>query len=206
MKNQILNKADLLSCLLCLLAIIPGLAVYDNLPALMPIHFGLDGTANQFQSKPFVVFAIPGIMALFQLLVCILINVLKKEKLQDGVHTFIRCFVPSLLFIIQSMIILFSLNMINNVSTVVMVVISMTAIIGGNYVPKLRQNHIAGIRTRHTLENAELWDKTHRFAGFVFTFGGVLMLALSLLNQVIAAIVVLFGMIFISLIYSSFFI
>ena len=43
MKRVRLTKVDLLSMGLCLLAILPGLMVYDRLPEEIATHFGLDG-------------------------------------------------------------------------------------------------------------------------------------------------------------------
>jgi uncharacterized membrane protein len=45
----------------------------------------------------------------------------------------------------------------------------------GNYFPVLRQNRFVGLRVPPTLNSEEKWRKTHRFAGPLFLFGGVLL-------------------------------
>jgi hypothetical protein len=44
----------------------------------------------------------------------------------------------------------------------------------GNWLPKIKQNSTLGIKIRWTLYSEENWNKTHRFAGFVWVIGGVI--------------------------------
>lgn len=44
----------------------------------------------------------------------------------------------------------------------------------GNYMPKVRQNKVLGIRVKWTLENEENWNVTHRFGGKVWVAAGLL--------------------------------
>ena len=44
----------------------------------------------------------------------------------------------------------------------------------GNYLPKCKQNNTIGVRVKWTLESEENWNKTHRFAGKVWLFTGLL--------------------------------
>jgi uncharacterized membrane protein len=51
----------------------------------------------------------------------------------------------------------------------------------GNHFQSLRPNYFMGIRTPWTLENEEVWKKTHRLAGFLWVAGGLLLALLSFL-------------------------
>jgi uncharacterized membrane protein len=44
----------------------------------------------------------------------------------------------------------------------------------GNYLPRLRSNWWMGIRTPWTLDNEEVWRRTHRLGGWSFALGGLL--------------------------------
>ena len=46
----------------------------------------------------------------------------------------------------------------------------------GNYLPKCKQNYTIGIKIPWTLASEENWNRTHRFAGWVWVGGGVVML------------------------------
>ena len=48
-------------------------------------------------------------------------------------------------------------------------------IVIGNYLPKTHRNYIIGIRLPWTLENDKNWRKTHRLAGKIWVFGGLLL-------------------------------
>ncbi len=43
----------------------------------------------------------------------------------------------------------------------------------GNYMPKIRSNFLAGIRTPWTLSSDVVWQKTHRFGGIIFMLAGL---------------------------------
>ena len=43
----------------------------------------------------------------------------------------------------------------------------------GNYMPKCKQNYTIGIKIPWTLDNEENWNKTHRFAGFLWVICGI---------------------------------
>lgn len=45
----------------------------------------------------------------------------------------------------------------------------------GNYLPKMRQNYTMGIKVKWVYTSEENWNATHRFAGKVWFFGGLVM-------------------------------
>ncbi len=45
----------------------------------------------------------------------------------------------------------------------------------GNFMPKFKHNYFCGIKTPWTLASKEVWDKTHRMAGPLWFWGGLLM-------------------------------
>ena len=83
------------------------------------------------------------------------------------------------------------------------IIVSVILIILGNYMPKIRKNWIVGIRTPHIMSNDEIWDRTHRFGGFVLIFCGILGFIAALLGYFIAAFAILVVSVFIPLIYGE---
>ncbi len=51
----------------------------------------------------------------------------------------------------------------------------------GNIMPKLRRNHIAGIRLPWTMTDDEVWRKVHYYAGFEVVIVGVLTIILAVI-------------------------
>jgi hypothetical protein len=54
-------------------------------------------------------------------------------------------------------------------------------ILMGNVMPRLRPNWVAGVRTRRTLEDPQLWRTTHRAFGTAFVVAGILTLFVALI-------------------------
>ena len=59
----------------------------------------------------------------------------------------------------------------------------MFAIIG-NYLPKCKQNYTIGIKIPWTLESEENWNKTHRMAGWLWLFCGIVLMLSGILSVV----------------------
>ena len=61
-----------------------------------------------------------------------------------------------------------------NLSALIFPLLGLLFIAMGNWLPKIKQNSTLGIKIKWTLYNEENWNKTHRFAGFVWVIGGIL--------------------------------
>ena len=60
------------------------------------------------------------------------------------------------------------------VSRILPAVIGASLIWIGNVMPRLRPNWVAGVRTKRTLEDPQLWRSTHRAFGAAFVISGLL--------------------------------
>lgn len=63
-----MRKHMVLGAILCLLPLAVMLPLYGQLPAELPIHFGIDGQADRYLPKVWAVFGIPVLFVLIQLL------------------------------------------------------------------------------------------------------------------------------------------
>ena len=76
--------------------------------------------------------------------------------------------------------------------------IGLLFIMMGNYFQTVRPNYFVGIRTPWTLENEQVWKKTHRLGGRIWVAGGAIIVLLGLLiNSVTAMLICFFGLILI---------
>ena len=60
------------------------------------------------------------------------------------------------------------------------VVLGACLILMGNVMPRLRPNWVAGVRTKRTLEDPQLWRTTHRAFGTAFVVAGALTIIVAL--------------------------
>lgn len=65
-------KSLITTCIVCLLPILLGLALWEKLPDTMAIHFDMNNEPNGFASKGFVVFGLPVLMAVLQIFCCVI--------------------------------------------------------------------------------------------------------------------------------------
>lgn len=63
---------------------------------------------------------------------------------------------------------------------IVPIVMGACFILMGNVMPRLRPNWVAGVRTKRTLEDPQLWRTTHRAFGAAFVVSGVLTIIVGL--------------------------
>ncbi|NLN59048.1 MAG: SdpI family protein, partial [Gammaproteobacteria bacterium] len=62
------------------------------------------------------------------------------------------------------------------IEVIVPVLVGVIFIIIGNYLPKTKQNPVAGVRLPWAMESAENWRRTSRFSGYLFIIGGFVMI------------------------------
>lgn len=176
MRKIRLSKADLLSALLCVIAMLPGIGVYNKLPDRIATNFSISGEPQQYYSKAFVVFVFPLIVAAIQLVLCVLTNLFHQKDTRDLLNKAVRFLTPTIYYVGQFTIMLYALEKLTNMLIVVCTLIGVLLIIKGNFLPKIRRNMFLGVRTPHTLANQEVWDKTQRFTGVVSTICGIVII------------------------------
>lgn len=203
MKKFRLTKLDLTTAGLCLLAIIPGLAVYNRLPEKIARHFDVQGNPDGYSGRGLVVFGLPLLVTAIHLLSCLLINRDPKSDNAGKLKETIKFFCPTVLYMVQAMILMYALDDSVDVTSITMTLYAILLIIIGNLLPKVKVNGSIGIRTTHTMENEEVWRKSHRFAGKLWVLLGVCMLPFALLGKILPIILLFTAMIIVPIIYSE---
>lgn len=72
----------------------------------------------------------------------------------------------------------------------------------GNYMGKLKRNWFIGVRTPWTISSEEVWNKTNRFAGYLFMLAGLVMIAIPFLPSALG--VWFFGGMMVVLVFGTF--
>ena len=172
----------ILSCIVLLSPIIFGMIVWNKLPESMPIHWGVNGEADRWSSKPFAVFVLPLlILAIHGICIFASGKDFRDKKQSPKVMGLVLWICPLLSVMANSLTYAISLGKEINVLFVVSLTMGALFVLIGNYLPKCQQNRTVGIRIIWTLKNEANWNATHRFAGKVWVIGGLLLMASSLL-------------------------
>ena len=172
MKNK---KYWLITSAVTLLPILLGLLLWNRLPDRLPTHYGIDGAADGWSGKGFAVFGLPLIMLAFHGIIYAATRLDKQNRgHNEKVLNLVGLIFPVMSIVNAVHIYSRAMDMELNLSSILFVPLGLMFIFIGNWLPKIKQNSTLGIKIRWTLYNEENWNKTHRFSGYCWVFGGVL--------------------------------
>ena len=155
---------------------------YAALPERVPSHFSLEGTADSYTSKEFLILMGLGFQVVMYILLTFLPRIDPFWKTIQSRY--------SVLLLFRDIIMLFMLFLF--VSTFLSARagrldmnlfgfgLGLLFILMGNYLPRLPRNTFVGIRVPWTITSDIVWRKTHLVGGWLFVAGGVVICVLSL--------------------------
>ena len=197
-----ISKLTVITTLITLLPIALGIALYDRLPDVVATHWNIHNRPDGWSSRAMAVFGIPCIMAALNLVCGGATDRLQSEGVPKRVLALCRWIIPVLSLILVPVMLYSALDVSFDMGRIVCSVLGAMFIIIGNYLPKCRRNGVVGIKIPWTLSSDENWDKTHRFAGFVWIVCGAAAIVGGWTKPVVA-IVALVAMILLPVVYSG---
>ncbi len=182
----------LITSFIVLVPMLVGLLLWNQLPEELPIHFNANGTADNWGSKAFVVFGMPLFLLAMHLLCTFLtLHDPKKQNIGDKMFLLMLLIIPIVSLIGAVLTYSGSLGLDISVNMIMHLFLGLFFIIIGNYMPKSHQNYTIGIKLPWTLNDAENWNKTHRFAGILWIFCGLVLLVNAFFNIMLIPIIVI---------------
>ena len=186
-----MKKASHLTWITILIALLPAgylALVYDQLPATVPTHFGVDMQPDRMREKA-ELWVVTGIMAVVSIGMYFLLRNLNRidpkrkgagpsssfNKLAFGLVVFISAF---------GFIIIASAKGAIAIQNYLFPLLGIMFAFIGNYMHHIKPNYFAGIRLPWTLSSDENWRRTHQLAGKLWFAGGILIAVASLLFPV----------------------
>lgn len=159
--------------LILLLIILPalvGFAVYDQLPAELPIHWNARGEVDNTMPKMVALLVFPAIMLMSNAIFWALPYIDPKKSLANSQKPLqvIQISTTLLVSVLSICTILIGLGYEIDIPTVVPIGVLLLFLVLGNFMGKIRPNAFMGIRTPWTMKNEEIWHKTHRLSGWVW--------------------------------------
>ncbi|MCW8844303.1 MAG: SdpI family protein [Gammaproteobacteria bacterium] len=153
--------------------------IYPQLPDLVPSHWNSQGQVDGYMAKPWGVFLLPaltvGIYLMFLVLPLISPHGFRMEKFGNVVRLF-----QTVMVLFMSLVAVTALLAARGddvpVSNITLGGTGMLLLVLGNYMGKVRKNFFIGIRTPWTLASDEVWTRTHRLGGWMFSAGGLLLM------------------------------
>ena len=170
-------KTLIITSIVILLPMLVGVILWDKLPEQIPTHWNVDGEVDGWSSKAFAVFGLSGILLAAQWL-CTLGTAAdpKKDRHPDKILHLVLWIIPVLSVILHTATYAVAFGYGVRMEVIMPVLMGLVFVIIGNYLPKCQQNYTIGIKIPWTLNNEENWNKTHRFAGRLWTVCGLVIL------------------------------
>ncbi|CAN5920655.1 hypothetical protein BH24BAC1_BH24BAC1_30840 [soil metagenome] len=148
------------------------LAVGDQLPARVPIHWNVRGEADGYGSPFMLVLLNVGLYLLLLLVPKIDPRKRNYALFQESYYK-LRIILAVFVTLLTGTILLNGLGYAIDVARVVGLSVLLLLAFIGNYLTTIRPNWFVGIRTPWTLSNDTVWKRTHQLVGKLWFFGGL---------------------------------
>ena len=169
--------------------------IWNELPNQVTTHFNISGAADDWSGKIMLPFLPCGLGIFIYLLMLIIPVFDPKKKIQqmgDKYYTF--RLMLTFFFSALAAYLLFATKegALKNPNILLALIGGLFAMLG-NYFQAVRPNYFIGIRTPWTIENEQVWKKTHHLAGRLWMIGGISIIILSFIIKSNVAFAVIFG-------------
>ena len=160
------KRTLLVTCIIILLPMFFGLALWNRLPERMPTHFDFSGTVDDYSGRPFAVIGLPLFILAMQLFCAVMLRAdPKKQNISEKLVQLTLWICPAVSLFVGISMYLSALGFAINVSRLGMVFVGLIFIVIGNYLPKCRHNYTVGIRLPWTLDNEDNLESHPPFRG-----------------------------------------
>ncbi len=197
------GKLLLVTSIVILLPVLAGLALWSQLPEQVPMHWNAKGEIDGWGSKTVFVFGLPLVLLGFHWL-CVfgtLADPKKKNHTEKILHL-VFWIIPVLSVLLSALTYFAAMGKDVQMEIVMPVFMGLLFVIIGNYLPKCKQSYTIGIKIPWTLDSEENWNKTHRFAGWLWMACGIVMMIAGIFGMFWVFFVAVFVMVFPPVIYS----
>lgn len=172
-------KKEMLPLTILVLPVLYLILVWNKIPVSIPTHFTMAGEANGYSPKYLLAIVTWAIYILFYFLPLIDPRKENYKKFENAYYK-IKVIYAVFMSVIQ-FIILVNVQY-HNVNMTKIMPISLFILFAalGNFMGNIRPNSFVGIKVPWTLWNEEVWKRTHRFAGYLWFWGSLIGIVITL--------------------------
>ena len=177
------RKTLIITSIVILLPMLNGVILWSRQPDVMATHFGANNEVNGYSGKAFAVFGLPVfLLAVHWLCAFVTARDPRKKNISPKMYTLVLWIAPIISLIVAAIVYPVNLGYQMDITFYMELFLAVLFVVIGNYLPKTRQNYTIGIRIPWTLANEENWNRTHRFAGYIWLIGGILLFFICLIR------------------------
>ena len=179
-----------------------GFLLWNRLPEKVATHFS-GGVADGWSTKLSAVVFLPVVLLVIHLFCLgVTLNDPKKRNIGNMMMSVIFWIVPVVSLVSNLSIYGYALGIDLNIDMIVGILVGAMFLLLGNYMSKSHQNYTVGIKLPWTLNSEENWNRTHRLAGKLWIFAGILFIGNIFFQNWQIPFVVTIAVVIIPMIYS----
>lgn len=179
-----------------------GFLLWNRLPEKIATHFS-GGVADGWSTKLSAVVFLPVVLLVIHLFCLgVTLNDPKKRNIGNMMMSVIFWIVPVVSLVSNLSIYGYALGIDLNIDMIVGILVGAMFLLLGNYMSKSHQNYTVGIKLPWTLNSEENWNRTHRLAGKLWIFAGILFIGNIFFQNWQIPFVVTIAVVIIPMIYS----
>lgn len=199
MKNKFNLKKELLLLLIALLPLLALLILGNKVADQVPMHWNIKGEIDSYGSKWITPFLTLGLNAF---LILVMFIDPKKENYDRFINIIYKLrLVLSLFFsMIAGITIYIGMGNTFEMDRFLLISIPLLFCFLGNLIISIKPNWFIGVRTPWTMENENVWRKTHRLTGILWFWMGLLLGILGFFIPKMIGAYLLFGVILVLII------
>lgn len=150
--------------------------IWNRLPEKVPMHWNGAGEIDRYGDKKELVAMLFMLVGITYIIFLVIPYIDPKQKLQNmgnklnNLRLILALFMSAL-----AIYILYSVQQKTSNPILIFPLVGLLFAFLGNYFKTIKPNYFIGIRTPWTLENEEVWKKTHLMGGKLWFVGGLLM-------------------------------
>lgn len=154
--------------------------IWDKLPAQIPVHWDIHGNADNYASKGWGIFLLPFIGIFIYALILVIPYIDPKKRLEPGKKPLpaIRFFFSIFTTVLFVLITVKAINQNVNTNFFTFLLVILIFLVLGNYMATIKPNYFMGVRTPWTLEDPEIWKKTHKLTGKLWIWASLILILL----------------------------
>ena len=197
------KKTLIITSLILLIPIAVGLLLWNQLPDVIPTHWGINGEVDGWSSKPFAVFFLPLLLVVIQW-GCVFASTAdpKYKNYNPRMLKLVLWICPAISLIMNGMVYVAALGYEIPIKTIMPLLVGAMFVVIGNWLPKCQQTYTMGIKLPWTYASEANWNATHRFGGKVWVAGGIITMLTALHSNFWVLMIIIVAMVILPTVYS----